>query len=143
MSLSLGRKQTRKIQSYLKPKLNKSLKKSKTILENWSQKLESEDNIVLKNILKEAHNVLKSYNEDLVEADKIVNRLEKDENLTEEDIEDALLELELINESIKSYYPKNAKLKERLQMLKGGKHKRKKYQKYIHKKSKKTTRKKK
>ena len=85
-------------------------------------------NPVLKDILKEAHNNLKGYNSDLSEAHNIVEILEKNDGLTEEEVENALLELELINESIKSYYAQNANLKNKLQLLKGGKHKKYKNQ---------------
>lgn len=129
-------RKTRKVNPSLKPKLSKSLKKSNKMLERWSQKLKFEDNIILKDILKEAHNGLKEYNTDLVEANKIVSRLENEEDLTEEAVEDALLELELINESIKSYYSKNANLKKRLQTLKGGRRrKNRKNKKITHKKT--------
>lgn len=135
MSLSLGRK-TRKVNPSLKLKLNKSMKNASKIGQKWTQKIQFEDNVVLKNILKEAHTGLKEYNADLLEADKIVHRLENDENLSENDVEEALLELELINSSIQQYYSKNASLKKRLQTLKtrGGKAKSRKPRKTMKKK---------
>jgi len=127
MSLSIGKK-TRKINHSLKPKLRQSLKNTNKTLHKWSNKLKFENNVVLKDILKEAHNNLKGYNSDLSEAHNIVEILEKNDGLTEEEVENALLELELINESIKSYYAQNANLKNKLQLLKGGKHKKYKNQ---------------
>ena len=122
MSLSVSRK-TRKVNPSLKLKLNKSLKNVNKIGKSWTQKIQFEDNTALKDILQEAHNGLNEYNTDLLEADKIVHRLENNDNLSDDEIEDALLELELINASIQSYYTKNAELKKRLQALKtiGGK----------------------
>ena len=135
MSLRRTKQKTRKVNPMLKPKLSKSLKKSSGMLQNWSQQLQFTDNVALKEILKEAHEGLKDYNSNLLEASTIVDRLEKNEDLTEEEFEDALLELELINESIKSYYSQNASLKKRLQTLKwkGGKHR--KNRKTTHKKT--------
>jgi len=137
MSLSVSRK-TRKVNPSLKLKLNKSLKTANKLGNRWTEKIQFEDNALLKNILKEAHQGLKEYNTDLLEAYNIVNRLENNDDLTENDVEDALLELELINASIQSYYSKNANLKKKLQTMKtkGGKAK-----KYAYRKTRKVRRK--
>lgn len=138
-SITSTSRKTRKIKPSLKLQLNKSLKKASKINKSWTQKLQLEDNYGLKQILKDAHTGLKEYKEDLLEANNIVNRLEANENLTDNDVEDALLELELIQYSIQSYHSKNAELKKKLKTLKtnGGKSKKYAYNKMRNTKKKK------
>ena len=128
-------RKTRKVKPSLKLKINKSLKKANKINQRWTQKMQLEDNTVLKQILNEARNNLKEYHQDLLRANDIVDRLENNDGITDNDLEEALLELELIQVSIQSHHSNNSELKKKLQTLKtkGGKSK-----KYAYKKIRKT-----